>query len=86
MSGYDDWAVAFAETGSAIEQHILVGDEGIAVKAHGSNIVNLFFGRAIERFDVGKDVIEFHAGKTHFSRGQRVKHESIIAVRGVREL
>jgi len=80
---HDDGAVPLAETCAAIHQHVLVGHEGIAEKAERGNIVGFLLGRLVQRFDIGQDVREFHAGQTDLAGRQRIKHESIVTVGGV---
>src|ERR1700685_2433868 len=85
MPSDDDWTVAFAEARAAIEQDVFVGDKRISEKADGGDVVDLFFSSLIQRFNVGQDVVEFHAGQTDFACGQGIEHESVIAVGRMRE-
>jgi hypothetical protein len=75
----------FLKTRAAIEQHVFIGDERISVKADRGHVIDFVSRRLIERFDVGQDMIELHAGQADFAGSQSVKHESIVAVGRMRE-
>lgn len=84
--GDDDGAIALAEAGTAIEEHIFVSDGGIGGKTDGRDVVGFREGGFVEGLDIGQDVGVLVAGSGELVSGQGIEHEGVIGIGGMGEL
>src|SRR5260370_720062 len=86
LGGNDDGAVAFAKTGAAIEEDVLIAERGISGKADGGNVVSFRESRFVQRLNIRKNMDVLVPRRRQLVSRQRIKHERIIGIRGVRQL
>src|SRR5713101_2117043 len=85
LRGNDDGSIVLAEACAAIEQHVLVAQARVGGKAQSRHVVSLGYRRIVESLDIGEDVRVLIPRRAELVRGQRVEHEGVIGIRGMRQ-
>src|SRR5262245_2758831 len=85
LAGHDDRAVVVAHARAVRQQRVLVRKVRVGVERHRGDLVLAVEGGAVQRLDVGEDLVDLDAAGVDGARRQTVEHERVVRVRAVRD-